>query len=124
MRASLHRQRGLGLLSWIIVLAVGSFLLTCLVKVAPVYMDFWTVEKVLEDVVSGEVSGMSRGEIRDAIQRRLDTNRVEFFKADAIRFEDTRDALVMDASYERRVPLMANIDVVVKFDQLQYTLKR
>jgi hypothetical protein len=43
-------------------------------------------------------------------------------KARDIQFEETRDGRVMDASYEQRVELIANIDVVVKFDQLKYQL--
>lgn len=117
-------QRGWGLLGWIIVLAVSSFFLTCLLKLGPVYMDYWTVRKVLQDVSAAGLDGRTAGELRTAIQRRLDTNRIEAFKASNIRFEETRDALIMDAGHERRVPLIGNIDVVVRFDPLRYSLER
>jgi hypothetical protein len=39
-----------------------------------------------------------------------------------VRLNETRNGRELDASYEKRVPLIANIDVVVKFDQLKYNL--
>lgn len=124
MRSKRYHQRGMGLLGWIVVLAIASFFLTCLLKIGPLYMDYWTLQKVLDDVAANSVAGQSKNDIRASIQRRLDTNRVDFFKVGEIRFEETREALIMDAGFERRVPLMGNIDVVVKFDQLRYPLKR
>jgi hypothetical protein len=47
---------------------------------------------------------------------------IESIKSKDIRINDTRDGRELDASYEKRTPLIANIDVVVKFDQLKYKL--
>lgn len=125
MRANINRQRGLGLLGWIVVLAVASFFLTCAFRIGPLYIDYWTVESVLEGALEEEgLERQSKHEIRSAIQRRFDTNRVEVIKAREIRFEETRDKLVMDAGYEQRVPLIGNIDVVVRFEQLRYEIPR
>lgn len=117
------RQTGLGALGWLIVLAVASFFLVCLFRVGPVYLDYYQTREVLNDVFAdGAAAGKSRHELVDALNKRLDINRIETIKAKDLRFEDTRQGRVVDASYEKRVALIANIDVVVKFDKLKYIL--
>jgi hypothetical protein len=117
------RQTGLGALGWLIVLAVASFFLVCLFRVGPVYLDYYQTRQVLDDVFAdGAAAGKSRSELVDAVGKRLDINRIETIKAKDLRFEETRQGLVVDASYEKRVALVANIDVVVKFDKLKYLL--
>jgi len=117
------RQRGLGALGWLVVLAIASFALTCFFKIGPVYLDYWQAKGALDSVlVENRSSERSKAELLDAIQKHLDVSRIEVIQARDLRFEQTRDGLQVDASYEKRVPLIANIDVVVKFDKLKYIL--
>lgn len=119
------RQTGLGALGWLIVLAVASFFLTCFFRVGPLYLDHFQVKEVLDEVFAdSSAAGKSRQELLDALGKRLDVNRIETIKAGDIRFSETRAGREVDATYERRVALIANIDVVVKFDKLKYTLPR
>lgn len=123
MRSLRASQQGLGMLGWLIVLAIASFALTCFLKVGPLYLDYWQVKTALDEVVADDkLVRLPRSELVAAIGKRLDVNRIEVIKARDIRFEETRDGRVMDASYEQRVELIANIDVVVRFDQLRYEL--
>lgn len=117
------RQAGLGALGWLIVLAIASFFLTCLFKLGPVYLDYWQVKQALDEALAdAAVSAQSKPELLAAIGRNFDVNRIEVIKANQLRVTDTRDGRELDASYEKRVPLFHNIDVVVKFDQLKYAL--
>lgn len=117
-------QRGLGLVGWLVALALGSLLLTCTIRLVPVYIDYWAVSKVLEEVArAGRVEGGPAALRRD-IQRRLDLNRIEVIQARDVRIEETRRGLLLDASYEQRVPLIGNIDLVVHFDSLRLELER
>lgn len=117
------RQRGLGALGWLIVLAIASFALTCLLKIGPIYLDYWQVKQAIDDVVADpQLATLPRSELLAAIGKRLDVNQVEVISTRDISFTDTRDGRMMDATYEQRVPLMGNIDVVVRFDQLLYAL--
>lgn len=117
------RQAGLGAVGWLIVLAIASFGLTCLFKLGPVYLEYWQTKQALDDVLAdGRGAGKSKAELLDSIQKHLDVSRVEVVNARDIRFTSTRDGLELDAGYEKRVPLIANIDVVAKFDKLKYKL--
>lgn len=113
----------MGAVSWLVTLAVASFFLTCAFKVGPLYIDYWQAKKVLDDVVaSASVSNLSKQELIESIQRRLDVSRIDAFQAKDVRFTETHGGRELDASYEKRVPLLSNIDVVVKFDSLKYLL--
>lgn len=117
------RQAGWGALGWLIVLAIASFGLTCFFKVGPVYLEYWQGKQALDDVLAGgNADGKSKAELLDSIQKHLDVSRVENLQAKDIKFTQTSKGLELDASYEKRVPLIANIDVVVKFDKLKYNL--
>ena len=117
------RQTGLGALGWLIVLAIASFGLTCFFRVGPVYLEYWQTKQALDDVLAaGKGAGKSKAELLDSIQKHLDVSRIENIQAKEIRFNQTRNGLEVDAGYEKRVALIANIDVVVKFENLKYSL--
>ena len=116
-------QAGLGALGWLIVLAIASFALTCFFKIGPVYLDYWNTKKAIE-VVTGntKTSSMPSDEVRRALQSQFDVSMITTIPAKDIRIATVKGARELDASYEKRVALVANIDVVVKFDKLKYTL--
>lgn len=117
------RQTGLGALGWLIVLAIASFALTSFFRVGPVYLEYWQTKQALDDVLAdGQGVGKSKAELLDSIQKHLDVSRIEIIQAKDLRFNQTRAGLEVDATYEKRVSLIANIDVVVKFDKLKYIL--
>lgn len=117
------RQAGLGALGWLIVLAIASFLLTCLFKVGPVYIDHWQLKQALDEALADpNIATKSRPDLMEAIRRNFEVNRIEVIKASAVRLNETRDGRELDASYEKRVPLLQNIDVVVKFEDFKFAL--
>ncbi len=116
-------QAGLGALGWLVVLAIASFALTCFFKIGPVYLDYWNTKNAVEVVVNGgKAASMSKDELRSAVQKQLDVSMIKTITAKEVRITDERGGRELDASYEKRVALIANIDVVVKFDQLKYKL--
>jgi hypothetical protein len=116
-------QAGLGALGWIVVLGLASFALTCFFKLGPEYLDYWNTKNAVEVVVgNGKAGSMSKDELRSAVQKQLDVSMIKTITAKQVRISDESGVRELDASYEKRVPLIANIDVVLKFDKLKYTL--
>lgn len=116
-------QGGLGALGWLVVLAIASFALTCFFKIGPLYLEYWQTKKAIDLVVSNPaVVEQSKPEIVAAIQRQFDVSLIESIKSSDIKLNESRNGRELDASYEKRVALIANIDVVVKFDKLKYDL--
>jgi hypothetical protein len=117
------RQGGLGALGWLVVLGVAAFFLLCAFRVGPIYLEQMQIKAVLDDVLApSHTAGMSRHQLLEAIRKRFEANGLQTLSTRDIKFVESREGITVDCSYERRVPLIANIDVVVKFDQLKYTL--
>jgi len=115
------RQRGLSTISWVLIILVAVFFGTCAVKLLPVYMQSWTVDGAISKLVdSGELRGKTPGGIRQKLTKILDVNRVEAVTVRDIKITRDKGYTTIDATYEQRIPLMYNIDVVLKFDKLVY----
>ena len=82
---SLRNQRGSFYMTAIMLVLLGG-LLTCVLKIAPLYMDNSAVRTSMEGVVArGEYKTMSIGDIRKDMLRALQVNRIEGFDADTAR---------------------------------------
>ncbi len=115
------QQRGMSAFSLIIVVLVAVFFGVCAVKLGPLYMQSMTVDSTIQKVVdSGELRGKSVGDIRRKLTKLFDVNRIDALKVKDIKISRDQGYTLIDASYEQRVELMYNIDVVLKFDQLTY----
>ena len=117
------RLNGMSSLSMLVVLLVAVFFITCAVKLTPVYLAGWSVSSVIDGAINdGKFNGKSPSEIRSVIVKYFSTNRVEAINAKDVKItrSDKNGKIEIDASYEQRVPLMYNIDVVIKFDDLKY----
>lgn len=112
-----RHQRGFskfGLLGMLVILVAG---LTFGLKVLPVYIDHNFVRGVAETLVdSGRVNTMSQSEVREEIAASMRVNNVRDFDLNSISTSRANGGNVISIVYERRIPLVANIDVVVSFD--------
>lgn len=116
-------QTGLGMLGWLIMLGLAAFALTCFFKIGPLYLDYWQTKKALDVVMQNPQSAAwAKSELTNAIEKQFDVSRIETIAPKDIKLIDSRNGRVLDASYEKRVALISNIDVVVKFENLKYNL--
>ena len=120
-----QQHRGMSMLSFVMLAGVAVVLGTMVVKLAPIYIDYWSLSKVIEDVVEENSSGdTSPAQVRQALQRRFTTNRIEAVSLRDITIKNNDKGILIDASYEKRVPLFINIDAVVKFEEAQFQILR
>lgn len=120
-----QHQTGMSMLSFVMLAGVAVVLGTMAVKLTPIYIDYWSLSNVIEDVVT-ESNGdeTSPAQVRQALQRRFITNRIESVSLRDITIKNNDKGILIDASYEKRVPLFINIDAVVKFDEAQFQILR
>ncbi len=111
-------QRGAGMLSWICILAVVALVLTLALRLIPHYIDFRTMVGLLEDLPAGEVHNMTKKDIRDTLGKRFKINNIRDLKVtDVLTIERSRGETILLLDYEVRENMVANIDLVVMFDQ-------
>jgi len=79
-------QQGLSMTGWLAVLFVVATYVTCAVKILPLYLDAWTAQTAIENVIEKHLEKTgSITEIRRDIGRQFDANRVEILKAKKIK---------------------------------------
>lgn len=119
------RQTGIGLIQASVIIAVAGLLGLCAFRLVPIYIDHVTIKTVLKNAATDPASGeMTALQIRQSMQGPFLTNRIETIKLNDIKFTTERGLIIMDASYEVRVPLIYNIDAVVVFDNLVFEIPR
>jgi len=114
-----ERQRGITLISLVIIVAfVGSYAFA-LLKVTPFYLEQIKVNRVLSDVqtnLSG--SGASLVVLRDALDKRLDIEMVRDLRAKDLSIKKGKSGgYVVRAKFERRASYFGNLYLVVTFDE-------
>ncbi|MEQ8857825.1 MAG: DUF4845 domain-containing protein [Pseudomonadales bacterium] len=112
------RQRGLSAIGslLVLILIVGGVLVT--LKLVPHYIDFYTVQSVIEGLPANDVRTMSRQSLNDMLKKRMKINNLRDFEIrDIISVDRSREGTVLEVKYERREHLLFNVDVVMSFEK-------
>lgn len=113
-------QSGMTLLGFILVLAVvGVFIYTGM-KVIPMYTEYYGVKQAMKGMsMEPGINNMSPDRIRSLFFRRLYVNYSENVEEKHLKVERIEGGWNMKVNYEVRKPLIANLDVVGKFEATQ-----
>ncbi len=113
-------QRGMGLTAILVIMAVSIFLGMFAFKVAPHYMENWTVTKIANDVASNaELLKKPRSKVYSYINQAYRTNNLwDLSPEDTIKLKkDGKRGYIVTVQYEKRANLFSNIDLVTSFDK-------
>lgn len=112
-------QQGMSVLSWMMVLAVVAFLASAFFKMLPHYLDYMSMEKIINSVETDKAADVrtvgdfyahvSKGMTVNAI-RDLDLEKVLEVKIEENEFR-------AHLKYEAREPLIENLALVASFDK-------
>lgn len=111
-------QRGMTLLSFVIVLAVVGFAAYLVMKLFPMYQEFFAVKQAMKGLQQESgIANQDPGKIKDLFFRRLYISYSENVKPENVDLKrsDKGGGWKMDVNYEVRKPLVGNLDVVGKF---------
>jgi hypothetical protein len=111
-------QKGFSFLGWLLILALVAFTASTAFKLIPHYLDYMSMKKIISSVetdkaleittVSDFYSHVSKGMQVNSI-RDLDLEK-------ALSVTVVNNQFLAHLKYEKREPLIQNIDLVVKFD--------
>lgn len=118
---SLHRQRGISGVGWLGLILLFGFGILCGAKIAPSYFDNWKIRDSLRTL--GELS-LTENEFQGASDAQVKSHLGKYFQVNGIPSEQLKDLKItrkkgrtyVDLNWERRVEFIANIDVVMKFE--------
>ena len=103
-----------GILMFILLIITFT---VCGLKVVPLYVDNNLITGVCAELIeTGEAGNMTPTEIRQRVANSLRINNVRGFDLNNINLRKENGQPIISVSYEARVELVANLDVVAKFD--------
>ncbi|ASP39199.1 hypothetical protein CHH28_11145 [Bacterioplanes sanyensis] len=112
----ISKQRGISMPMILLVLVVAVVAIRTGMALVPMFVDDTMVKQILQTIVSNEeLDGKSTNrDIRRLLEERLRFNNINV-SIDTLEIERTRDRLTLSWPYERRDNVMANIDLVARF---------
>jgi len=113
------RQSGKITLSKMISFILWGFLLVILVRLTPVYVDYFTVVSIAESVIEDDsLVKKGRVDMRQAINQRFRINNLRNLKPNKdlrIHMGDKDEGITLLLDYEVRTHLLGNLDAVLMF---------
>ncbi len=114
---SLREQAGVSKFGMLMMFILIVAFLTFGLKVVPLYVDHNLIAGVCEELIeSGEAANMSTTDVRQRVSNTLRINNVTDFDLSSITVRKENNQAIITIDYERRVELVANLDVVAKFN--------
>lgn len=107
------------MLSWMLVLVLVAFFASAAFKVLPHYFDYMSMEKIITSVeteASGDVRTINA--FMGHVSRGMEVNSIRDLPLkDVLKVKLENNEFHAHLKYERREPLIRNIDLVVRFDK-------
>lgn len=111
-----NKQQGLTLIGLILVAALLGAALLVAFKCVPVMTEYFAVVRVVKAVAADGDKGETLGRLKYSFDRRAQIDDISSIRgSDLIIFKEG-GKVVVQAQYERRVPLVANVSLVFAFD--------
>ncbi len=114
-----HSQKGLSVLSWLVVLAVVAFFASTAFKVAPHYFDYMSMEKIITSVETEKAADIRTvGDFYAHVSKGMQINNLrDLDLKEILKVTIENNEFRAHLKYEKREPLIENLDLVVNFDK-------
>jgi len=114
-----HSQKGLSILSWLVVLAVVAFFASTAFKVMPHYFDYMSMEKIITSIETERAADIrSIGDFYAHVSKGMQVNNLrDLSLQEVLKVTLENNEFRAHLKYEKREPLIENLDLVVHFDR-------
>ena len=113
-----NRQKGMTMLSWLVVLGILVFFILIGIKMVPTYLENYSIKQVLANMENDrKVRTMSAGEMKKSFLKRLKINSVYEFDRNAIKIKKEKFGTRFSVDYEIRKPVAGNVSIVMEFSE-------
>lgn len=117
MRTLRRKQQGVTLLGFLIILMVAGFFAYLAMRLVPVYIEDYSVQRSLEEVAREPgIATKTPEQIRDILQRKFYISYVETAKPKDAKITKEGNKYILQMKYESRGPLFYNVEFIASFD--------
>lgn len=115
-----RQQSGITLIGFIVILAVVGLFIYVGMKLIPMYTEYYGVKQAMKGLaLEPGINNSTPDQIRNLFTRRLYVNYSENVEPKHVKLERIEGGWRMRVAYEVRKPIIANLDVVGRFDTTQ-----
>ena len=108
------RQRGLGLVGLIVVLAVVIAVALFAMKIIPSYLEFRAAKSAI-DAIARDKTAASVGDIRRAFDNRSAIDDITAVKPTDLEITKDGNGIVISFAYRKEVPLFNNVGLYIDY---------
>lgn len=112
-----HRQRGMTLIGFLMVLIVLAFFVLIIMKLFPVYSEYYAVRASLRALQQEPgIASRTPEEVRELINRKWFISYVKTPTQKNVKVTRRGGEYLVNVAYERRGNLLYNLDYIATFD--------
>jgi len=82
----------------------------------PAYIEYYSIQKALQQSLDDAKDLNSAAEIRSAFQRRADAGYIESVDGKDIEVTKTKNEVTASVSWTRKLPMVANASILLDFE--------
>ena len=112
-------QKGMSVLSWMVMLAVVAFLASAVFKMVPHYLDYMSMKKIITSVETDKAADIRTvGDFYTHVSKGMSVNSIRDLDLEkSLKVTIENNEFRAHLKYERREALIENLDLVARFDQ-------
>lgn len=112
----MKHQRGMTLISTMILIVLGISITLLAVKLAPSYIEFFSVKKVLSAMANDPAfPSMSPAEMRNSFDRRATIDYIDSVNGKDLDLSKENGQNAASIEYSKKIPLVLNISACLEF---------
>ncbi len=117
----MNKQHGMTLISWVIVLGIIAFFTTVVIRILPMYQEYFSVAQIMESMeIELKQNKLTKQQVSLLFAKRFNTGYVTSVKPEDITYSQGRDNISVTKvviDYEVSKPFIAQISLVGHFHQ-------
>jgi hypothetical protein len=111
-----RKQTGVSMIALLVVAAILIAIAVIGMKLAPSYIEFFSIKKAVNALGSESRGGASVAEIRRGFDQRATVDAIESVKGSDLEVTKDGSGVVISVTYRKEIPLAANIGVYIEFN--------
>lgn len=111
-----QEQKGMTFLGYAIVLGVIGFFAVMAMKLAPLYLEYQSVVRIMNNVAEQNSATTSPAAIREAIQKQLNVNNIDRVTSKDIVIKRNKGTTIISIDYEARTKFAGTLWFLMIFD--------
>lgn len=110
----MKKQQGAGAVFMLVLLALAFSGFFTLLRLMPLYSNDMAIETVFENISNEKQESLTRKRVYDMIEKRFSINGLTDLM-EYVEVNGQGSVILVEMEYERRVPLVSNIELVATF---------